>query len=78
MREGGVSLPHDAAVGEQFWQAEVVRDAPPPLRETDVTEGGMGGGAGAIILHHCLMDYVLCSGKKYPFVIDLTYELARD
>jgi hypothetical protein len=49
MREGGVSSPRDAAVGEQFWRAEVVRDAPPPLRETDVTEGGMGGG-GAIAL----------------------------
>ena len=46
MRKGGVNSP---AVGEQFWRAEVVRDAPPPLRETDVTEGGMGGG-GAIAL----------------------------
>jgi hypothetical protein len=50
MREGGVSLPCDAAVGEQFWQAEVVRDAPPPLRETDVTEGGMGGGGTIALL----------------------------
>ncbi len=47
MRKGGVNLPCDAAVGEQFWQAEVVRGAPPHLRKTDVTEGGMGGG-GAI------------------------------
>ncbi len=49
MRKGGVNSPRDAAVGDQFWQAEVVRDAPPPLRETDVTMGGMGGG-GAIAL----------------------------
>ncbi len=47
MRKGGVNLPRDAAVGEQFQQAEVVHDAPPPLCETDVTEWGMGGG-GAI------------------------------
>jgi hypothetical protein len=51
MREGGVSSPRDAAVGEQFWRAEVVRDAPPPLCETDVTKGGMvGGGAIALLV----------------------------
>jgi hypothetical protein len=72
----GVNLPRDAAVGEQFWRAEVVRDAPPPLRETDVTEGDMGGGGA--IAYWCLyrppllMDYLMCSGKKYPFVVDLT------
>ena len=27
----GVNLSRDAAVGEQFWQAEVVCDAPPPF-----------------------------------------------
>jgi hypothetical protein len=49
MGNGGVNSPCDAAVGEQIWPAEVVRDAPPPLCETDVTEGGLGGG-GAIAL----------------------------
>jgi hypothetical protein len=76
MRKGGVNLPRDAAVGEQFWRAEVVRDAPPPLRKTDVTEGGMGGGGAIALLvpfrPPLLMDYVMCSGKKYLFVIDLT------
>ena len=67
MRKGGVNSPRDAAVGEQFWRAEVVRDSPPPLRKTDVTEGGMGGGGaiavGAAIIRHCLMDFscVECS-----------------
>ena len=69
-------MPRDAAVGEQFWQADVVRDAPPPLRKTDVTEGGMGGGGAIALLvpfrPPLLMDYVMCSGKKYLFVIDLT------
>ena len=50
MRKGGVSSPRDAAVGEQFWQAEVVRDAPPPLCKTDVTKGGMGGGSAIALL----------------------------
>jgi hypothetical protein len=50
MRKGGVNSPRDAAVGEQFWRAEVVCDAPPPLRETDVTEGGMGGGGAVALL----------------------------
>ena len=76
MRKGGVNSPRDAAVGEQFWRAEVVRDSPPPLRKTDVTEGGMGGGGAIALLVPfrlpLLMDYVMCSGKKYPFVIDLT------
>ncbi len=49
MHKGGVNSPLDAAVGEQCWRAEVMCDAPPPLCETDVTEGGMGGG-GAIAL----------------------------
>ena len=49
MRKGGENLPRDAAIGKKIWRAEVVCDAPPPLCETDVTEGGMGGG-GAIAL----------------------------
>ena len=49
MGKGGVNSPRDAAVGEQIWPADVVCDAPPPLCETDVTEGGKGGG-GAIAL----------------------------
>ena len=60
MRKGGVSLPRDAAVGEQFWRAEVVRDAPPPLRETDVTEGDMGGGGA--IAYWCLYRPPLFDG----------------
>ena len=40
----------------------------PPLRETDVTEGGLGGGGAIALLvplhPHCLMDYVMCSEKK--------------
>jgi hypothetical protein len=52
MGKGGVNSPHDAAVavGETNWPAEVVRDALPPLRETDVTEGGLGGGGTIALL----------------------------
>jgi len=49
MRKDGVNSPPDAAASRQIWQADVVRDNPPPPRVTDVTEGGMGGG-GAIAL----------------------------
>ena len=50
MCEGGVNSACDAAAGRHFWRAEVVRVAPPPLRETDVTEGGMGGGGSIALL----------------------------
>jgi hypothetical protein len=52
MGKGGVNLPRDAsvAVGEKIWPVEVVRDAPPPLCETDVTEGGLGGGGTIALL----------------------------
>ncbi len=75
MGKGGVNSPRDAAVGEQFWRAEVMRNAPPPLRETDVTERAWAEAAPLRYwcrYHpYCLMDYVMCSGKKYPFVVDL-------
>ena len=61
VREGGVSSARDAAAGGQIWRAEVVRDAPPPLRETDVTEGGMGGG-GIIALLVPLSSAIVLDG----------------
>ena len=61
MREGGVSSARDAAAGGQIRRAEVVRDAPPPLRETDVTEGGMGSG-GIIALLVPLSSAIVIDG----------------
>ena len=53
-----------------------MRDAPPPFCETDVTEGGMGGGGAIallVLLSSAIVDGLfMCSGKKYPFVVDLT------
>jgi len=60
VREGGVSSAREAAAGGQIWRAEVVRDAPPP-RETDVTEGGMGGG-GIIALLVSLSSAMVIDG----------------
>ena len=45
----GVNLSRDAAVGEQFWQTEVVCDDP-PLHETGVREEGMGRGDAIALL----------------------------
>ena len=68
----GVNLSRDAAVGEQFWQAEVVCDAPPPSRDW-CDRGGHGQRwrhcvIGADIIGHCRWIMCLVS-QKYPFVV---------
>jgi hypothetical protein len=74
MRKGGVNSPPDAAVGAQFWRPEVLYDAPPPLRETDATEGGMGGGGTIALLLPISSAIVngICDLVGQKYFLDLT------
>ena len=53
MRKGGVNSPRDAAVGEQFWRAEVVRDNHTPPLQDWCDRGGHGRRR-----RHCLIGAV--------------------
>ena len=44
-----------------------MRDAPPPLRETDVTEGGMDGGGAIALLVPLSSAIVLFDGLCHAF-----------